>query len=105
MLPCDRPQSPQASFASDLAQLQSAARMWSPAVLGEVKELVHHFNAELSFEREALMMDTVATNLEAARFSRVAVPDRSESATGAQRAFGLALKGWKQDVNQDALMP
>ena len=42
VLPCDRPQSPQASFASDLAQLQSAARMWSPAVLGEVKELVQY---------------------------------------------------------------
>ena len=63
-----------ANFASDLSQLRNAARMWSPSVMGEVQEMATHFTAELSFEREAYMMDTVAANLEAAGFARIAVP-------------------------------
>ena len=63
-----------ANFASDLSQMRHAARMWSPSVMGEVQEMATHFTAELSFEREAYMMDTVAANLEAAGFARIAVP-------------------------------
>ena len=48
-----------ANFASDLSQMRHAARMWSPSVMGEVQEMCTHFTAELSFEREAYMMDTV----------------------------------------------
>uniref|UniRef100_A0A7S4EZP1 ABC1 atypical kinase-like domain-containing protein n=2 Tax=Chrysotila carterae TaxID=13221 RepID=A0A7S4EZP1_CHRCT len=62
-----------ALFASDFAQLLSAASFWSPQAMGDLRECRAQFMAEFDFVREARVMRRIADNL-ARPFPAVAVP-------------------------------